>query len=134
MKALHIILGSILAFVSLNAMLAGVLFLIDPSGVKMGLSLETISNTPFSNYYIPGIILLVIIGFGCLVATTIAFKKNKYTGLLGILIGLILCGWIHIQMIWLAYSWMQTVIFGFGCLSIFLGTLIIYYVNKLRLK
>ncbi len=126
MKALHVILGSILAFVSINAILAGVLFLIDPSGVKMGLNLETLSNTPFSSYFIPGIILLVINGFGCMIVATLAFKKHKYAGLLGILIGLILCGWIHIQMIWLVYSWMQTVIFGFGCLSILLGTIIIH--------
>ena len=44
MKASHVILGSILAFVSINAILAGVLFLIDPSGVKMGLNLDEISK------------------------------------------------------------------------------------------
>ncbi len=61
-----------------------------PSGVKMGLSLETISETPFSNYYIPGIILLVINGFGCMLVAILAFKQHKYAGVAGILFGLIL--------------------------------------------
>ena len=125
MKTLHIVLGSILAFVSLNAILAGVLFVIDPSGVKMGLSLEMLSTTPFSNFFIPGMILLIINGFGCVLIAILAFKKHRHTGFAGIMMGLILCSWIHFQMIWLVYSWMQTVIFGLGCVSIFLCTIIV---------
>ncbi len=125
MKIVHNILGSILVFVSINAIFAGILFLVDISGVKMGLNTEILSKTPFTYFLIPALILLVVNGIGSLYCAILAFKKNRFAGIAGIFMGLILCSWIHIQMIWLPYAWLQTAIFAFGCLSILLGMIII---------
>jgi len=125
MKIVHNILGSIQVFVSINAIIASILFLIDTSGSKMGLNTEILSRTPFTDFLIPALILLVVNGFGSLYSAILAFKQNRFAGIAGIFMGLILCSWIHVQMIWLPYAWLQTAIYVFGCISVLLGMIII---------
>ncbi len=51
---------SLLLLTAVNATVAGVLFILDPSGHKMGMSVSYIENSPFNSYLIPGIVLAIV--------------------------------------------------------------------------
>ncbi|MBL7882921.1 MAG: hypothetical protein JNL69_02555, partial [Bacteroidia bacterium] len=61
-RILKIISISLLVLTAINAAVAGVLFIIDPSGQKMGMSISYIKDSPFKSFLIPGIVLLIVNG------------------------------------------------------------------------
>lgn len=52
----------LLGVLGLNALLAGFGFLGDPTGKSMGIPLEWLRATPFSDFFIPGLILFCVLG------------------------------------------------------------------------
>ncbi|HBP64897.1 MAG TPA: hypothetical protein DD730_11640 [Desulfosporosinus sp.] len=52
---LHILLG-------IGAVFGGLVLVIDPSGDLIKMPITLLENSPFNNFFIPGIILLVILG------------------------------------------------------------------------
>lgn len=99
MKTLRIIGIVILAVVGLNAIVAGVLFMADPSGAAMGLTDEYLKHAPFRTYLIPGLVLLLTQGVSAMVIIAYVLRRNTRSGLLVMVQGVLLCGWIVIQMI-----------------------------------
>jgi len=90
----------LLFFTGVNAIIAGTLFMIDPTGSKMGMSTAYLSNAPFVNFLIPGITLFVINGLMNVLTAILTLKNYKHFPNLIILQGLLLSGWIIIQVIW----------------------------------
>lgn len=82
---------------AINAVVAGILFIVDPSGQKMGLSPEYLVNSPFSNYLVPGLLLLITNGLLNIMALIACVSKARDYPLLVVLQGVLLCGWIIIQ-------------------------------------
>jgi hypothetical protein len=54
----------LLALLGVGALGGGVFLIIDPTGAKMQWSLEALERSPFENYLIPGLLLLVVFGLG----------------------------------------------------------------------
>ena len=127
---LNNILGSILAFVGINAAIGGFLLILDPTGSKIGLTPEILLKSPFSTFFIPGIILCAINGVGSLAASVLAFRKNKHTGFAGAAFGSILCGWILVQMLWIDFFWIQPAFLLIGCIEIALSLAIIRIIRQ----
>ena len=90
---------SLTAFTGINAIIAGFLFIIDPSGSKIGLTTDYLQTSPFKNYLIPGIILFTLIGLGCSICAYFIIIKNKYASGLLQCEGVLLTGWILVQMV-----------------------------------
>jgi hypothetical protein len=42
------------AFVALSAFVAGAMFMMEPSGRLMGMTVETLARSPFGSYLVPG--------------------------------------------------------------------------------
>ncbi len=80
-------------------MVAGLLFLSDPTGKKMGMSVSYLSTSPFTNFLIPGITLFIINGLMSGFAAIASIKKSKGFPYLIMLQGLLLSGWIIIQVL-----------------------------------
>lgn len=90
----------ILLFVTgINAVIAGTLFMLDPSGALMGMNTGYIRSSPFHDYLIPGIILFSAIGLYSLLIVFMTIRKHPLHPINILLQGLILCGWILIQVI-----------------------------------
>jgi hypothetical protein len=89
----------LLFLTGINAIIAGLLFIIDPSGQKMGMSTSYLSHSPFSTFIIPGIILFVVNGLLNIVVAIYCLNKYKYYPILIIIQGLMLSGWIIIQVL-----------------------------------
>jgi len=96
---IRIVVIILLFFLSLNA-IGGSLFLIaDPSGKLIQIPLELLNGTPFNNYLIPGIILLVSIGIFSLATAIATIKKTKSCIWLIIIQGCVLIGWLTIELL-----------------------------------
>lgn len=99
LKISRILSICLLLFTGINGIIAGILFIIDPTGKKMGMSISYLSNSPFLNYLIPGITLLIVNGLMNVIVAILTIRKYKYFASLIIIQGLLLSGWIIIQVI-----------------------------------
>lgn len=101
-KRLKIVKGVavfLLLLTAANALVAGILFVSDPSGQKMGMSTAYLASSPFSTFLVPGWVLLIVNGLMNVAAATAALSNWKHYPLFMILQGLLLAGWIVIQVI-----------------------------------
>ena len=98
-KISRIISICLLFLTGINALVAGLLFIIDPGGHKMGMSTTYLSHSPFSTFIIPGITLFVVNGLLNIVVAICCINKYKYYPSLIIVQGLLLSGWIIIQVL-----------------------------------
>ena len=102
MKAVLKIIASVLLLVNgIGALWGGTNLLRDTSGKSMGWSLNMLAHTPFSDYFVPGLILFVANGlFSLFVFLLLLFNNRKYP-LFILAQGAILVGWIVIQVMML---------------------------------
>ena len=100
-KALRIVAIGLLLFNGVNALVAGWVFMTDPSGGSLGASTNLLEHSPFQNFLIPGIILFVANGLFSLITAFAALLRWKYYASFICFQGGILTGWIVVQMIML---------------------------------
>ena len=98
MKTIRKIALGILLFLGFTAILGGGGLISDPSGKRMGFPPELLEKTPFSDYLIPGIILLLAIGFLSLYISFQLLNSKKNYPILVIAQGLILIIWLATQL------------------------------------
>jgi len=115
LKTLRIINIMLLIFLGITATVGGYFLMADPGGEKMQLSESLIKNTPFKDYFIPGMILLIMNGLlGLISATATIFKWKFYQNLI-LLQGCILVLWIIAQWIIIQQVlWLQFVYLAIG--------------------
>ncbi|MCW3092305.1 MAG: hypothetical protein JWP81_3374 [Ferruginibacter sp.] len=109
------LLITLVSFVWITASLAGLIIINHPDGAFLYLSLSLLGNTPFNNFLVPGLILILIVGGVNLVALFYNFLslENRYEW--SIAAGVVISGYIVVQVVMLqAYSWMQIVYLGTG--------------------
>jgi hypothetical protein len=63
-----VLLSLTFLIVSINGFIGGYLMLSDPNGAPMGMPVSDLARTPFQNYTIPGIFLIMLWGFGSMIA------------------------------------------------------------------
>lgn len=96
-KILLISLGIFQAFVGITAIVSSALLILFPSGSVFNAPIELLKSSPFSNFFIPGIILFSINGVGQIAASILTFRKHQLAGYTGALFGIALMIWIFIQ-------------------------------------
>ncbi|MDD3078384.1 MAG: hypothetical protein PHH37_04660 [Paludibacter sp.] len=112
----------LMIFIAANAIIAGVLFIIDPNGQMMGMSTDYLKYAPFRNYLIPGIILLIVNGLFNIWATIKTFNKSKYHPIYIMLQGVLLSGWIIVQMLMVRdVNILHAIMISIGIMLIFMG-------------
>jgi len=127
------ILGIVQILIALGAIPASIMFLINPDGSLMGMTTTMISQSPFPDYLIPGLFLLIIHGIGNIIGAVFSFNLIDAAGKTGALFGLILVLWITIQMYWMGYiSFLQPIMLGFGIIEAGIGIVIIRRLRKVR--
>ena len=132
------ILIYLLAFLSIGALFGGGILIISPSGKLIGMPLSMLSNSPFNNFLMPGIILFFVFGvFPIWVIYALIYKpESKFTERinffndmhwswsLSIYIALALIIWIQVEMAFLnAVSWLHTFYMLFAICIIFVALL-----------
>ena len=92
-KEVRLTLFVVEAFVALTSIVCGV-------GLAVGaiqFPLAWLQGTPFSDYTIPGLILLIVIGGGMLLAAAAQFIQREWAVLLSAVMGLVMLGWIAFE-------------------------------------
>ncbi|MGB5270446.1 hypothetical protein [Eudoraea sp.] len=99
-------------FQAISSIPSGLSLLSDPSGNGIGLSLDVLKNTPFKNFLIPGLFLLVVLGliplitlYGLLTRKCLNWarkinwdKKFHWSNAFSFYIGILLILWINMQL------------------------------------
>lgn len=105
-KILRYSLGSLLIILALNAFAGGYYAM---SGAK-DVPLEWLDGTIFNTYFIPGLILFVVIGGSALLAGIAVFKRHALAKLASLLAVVLVFLWLIIQISLIGYvSWVQPV-------------------------
>jgi hypothetical protein len=89
-KAIRIALVIIEASIGLGAIGGGIAIL--TGAFDQWLPLAWLQGTPFSDYTIPGLILLIVIGGGMLLAASTIFIQREWAVLLSAFMGLVMIG------------------------------------------
>jgi len=87
----------LLFLVGLNALAAGYSFMAEPSGKDIGISTDYLKDSPFENYFVPGLVLFCFNGVLSMLTAILAIKQWRYYPQLIVVQGCILLGWIMIQ-------------------------------------
>lgn len=110
----------------MGAIPAGLIYILDTSGTRMGQSPALLENSPFTTFLIPGLFLLLVNGFGNVAGAIFSFTEKKIAGELGLCLGVILILWIIIQIILIGLiSFMQPLMLFIGIIESGLGWYII---------
>lgn len=105
-NAVRHVLGAILAFGALNALAGGYYGL---SGAK-GVPTEWLAGSPFSSYFVPGLVLFVVVGGSLTMATIAVFARWRSSRVVALGAGSIVLAWLAVQVSIIGFvSWMQPV-------------------------
>ncbi|WP_162793651.1 hypothetical protein [Runella rosea] len=98
-KALRFTAIFLLLFNGIGALYGGGLLILDPTGDKLQLPLSYLQHAPFKDYLIPGIVLFLANGVLSCVVCILTFTHHRRYAHFIILQGVILSGWILIQVL-----------------------------------
>lgn len=119
---IRLTLGSLQVFVGLSGVAGGIGLVSDPSGLNVGMSIEILADTPFSNFLVPGLVLLAINGLGSLLGSFLTLTQRPFAAKAAIALGILLIAWIVIQVYWIGLvHWLQPLYLGLGILELALG-------------
>ena len=115
----------LLAFNGIGAMYGGSMLIYDPSGEMLGLPIEILKHAPFSDFFLPGLILFIILGLGSIVSCIVTIMKIRSYPFLIIFSGLAITIWISVQMLMLQGVHWAHILYGLiGMTLIFLGVIL----------
>ena len=118
-------LGGLQVFIGLGGVSGGFGLVTEPSGANLGFHVDLLSKSPFSDYLIPGLFLLVVIGLGSLVGGVLSMLRYRYTGEIAAVSGAFLMIWITAQVCWIGLIvWLQPLFFCLGAVELALGLLL----------
>ena len=124
-KIITTALGIIQVFVAVMALPAGISMLLDPSGQDIGIPVEHLKASPFSDFFIPALFLFAGNGLGHLLGAVLSFKRSKSARGIGIGLGVYLLIWIIIQVYYTGIiHFLQPLFFGIAILEIALAVFI----------
>ena len=102
--AIRLVLGCLLAFGALNAFFGGYYGMSGAANVPT----EWLAGSPFDDYFLPSLILFVVVGGSFLVAAIAVLARWRVARLAALAAGVIVLGWLAVQIAIIGYvSWMQ---------------------------
>jgi hypothetical protein len=126
MKKVYRLLFALHAFVGVGAVFGGLAAITNPQS-PLGIPIEILKNSPFSNFFIPGIILFTIIGLGNIVSALMFRFKSKFQGYISSVFSWALVIWIVVQCIMLnTIAPLHIIFFIIGSIEATLSMIILY--------
>ena len=126
MRIVYRLLFALHAFVGIGALAGGLAAITNPQE-PLGVSVEFLKNSPFSNYLIPGIILFTIIGLGNVISALMFRFKLRFQGYISSVFSWALVIWIVVQCIMLnAVAFPHILFFSIGLIQAVLSMIILF--------
>ncbi len=130
-KNISYILGVVQLLVAVLAIPSGFLMLLEPDGSGLGLLLEILQDSPFTNFIIPGLFLFTIIGIAQGFAALSSFRQFSYYRTLGFILGILLIMWIMVQIFYIGLThFLQVIFFFIGIAEVILS---VYLLNTKKI-
>ncbi len=107
-----------LLFQSVGAIGGGIALLADPSGAKIGMSVDMLSGSPFADFLIPGIVLLGVLGLYPLTVLWGVWRRERWALAGSAALGLALVVWIAVQISVIGYSSRSPLQLVYGLLGV----------------
>jgi hypothetical protein len=112
----------LLAFVGISAVPSGIALVTDPSGKTLHMSTSLLKHSPFTDFVIPGAILLCVIGIGSLFTLTLLVTRKRPAPEIDLGAGTVLMGWIVFEMVFIQMLHVfQFLFLGISLTLLFLG-------------
>ena len=119
---MKVILFLLISFLSVTAILSGLLLISQPDGSLLNLSLSLLEGTYFSSYLVPGILLLIFVGGVNLLAVFYNLKKDRGRYDWAMAGGFVVSGWVAIQLLLIhTVHWLHILYFGIGVIVFLLA-------------
>ena len=96
-KGIRIALIVIEALIGLGAIGGGIA--LQSGAFAQWLPVSFLQGTPFSDYMIPGLVLIIVVGGGMLLAAAAQFIRSEWAVLLSLVMGLIMIGWEIVEIV-----------------------------------
>lgn len=104
MNWIRVVLGSLLAFMALNAFGGGIYGLMGAEGVPV----EWLKGSPFDSYVVPSIVLFAVVGGSMLTSSILVFRRWRYAQWAVTVAMTIVFLWLAVQVAIIGYtSWLQ---------------------------
>lgn len=101
---LRVGLGALLAFGAVNAFGGGYYGMAGAEGVPV----EWLEGTPFSSYFVPSVILFLVVGGSLAAASVAVLARLRGSAEVAFAAGLVVLGWLAVETVMIGYvSWMQ---------------------------
>lgn len=118
LSALGIALVVLEVFIGIGGVVSGAMLIADPRG-GMGMGLAILEGSPFQDFVIPGIILLVAVGVFPLVVAGAALARAPWAVLGHVAVSAVLLGWIAVELLMLGYlGFLQPAIVVYGAVML----------------
>jgi len=113
-------------FIGAGAMLGGLAAVLDPSS-PLGMPADSLKRSPFKDFLIPGLILLVVLGLGNLASAAVFLMKKRWRGYYSLVAGGILMVWIIVQCLMLqTVAFPHVLFFALGAIQSSFAMLALY--------
>lgn len=89
--------GSLQFVVAFGALIAGAMFILEPSGRLLQAEPALLKNSPFRDFLVPGIILFTVNGVGQAAAGYLTLRRDARSSIVGGIFGLGLIIWMFVQ-------------------------------------
>src|ERR1700675_4502244 len=89
---------------SIGALGGGLVLMIAPRGEILPLPLSALAGSPFDTYFVPGLILFGVLGFGPLVAARLAWLRHPLAPTAAFIVGAGLLIWVAVEIAIIGYS------------------------------
>jgi len=107
----HRALVVLLMFTALTGLVGGVLFVVKPDGSLLGADPALLLDTPFSDWFWPGMLLGILVGLGFLVAAIWELQRGWKATWLSAFAGLGLIAFVSVEFAMIGFHPLQ-VIYG----------------------
>lgn len=119
LPAWHRLVLGLCAFTALTAVLGGLSLMTARPGSPAVPPLALLEHTPFDSFFVPGLVLLVVVGGANLLAAVLEARRARRSELAVALAGAVLTGWIVAQLALLrVFSWLQLVYLLVGLVTL----------------
>jgi hypothetical protein len=107
----------LLSVVTITALPSGLIMMYDPEGTSLGLATYMLFNTPFQDYFIPGLLLLIFVGGSNLISLLLVMSQSTSSYKWSLISGTIVAVWILGEFLFIPYyHWLQGLYLAAGIL------------------